>query len=347
MPVVEDSSTPAVLHQAEGTSGIATTASFSPPAGSWVYVMVDIMYGSNTKATSLTCTDVIGGVVTDTYTAGPSAGGTGNVFTQIFSFYYSAAPGSMAVRVTNSNTTAAAMYVAARVVDGANPSQTGAATFSGTAAFNGSITTTQVGSWVYAIVGSPINLTMTAESNTTTADSWEDTTSGDTTYFGYQTSLTTSPGATTLGWSTAGSGPLVMTEVLPFSAIPATVTLSGIGTITGSVVAALSGTGSISAVWTFHYFPETATLTGSGSITPVESAALLSGSGSINVRVEPSPFLSGSGTITPVASVGGTFVAYILNAAGTAWQTQTLNQISGSSWAATIKAQRLQSGVWV
>jgi hypothetical protein len=219
--IAEDASTPAVLHQADGTTGTATSAAFSPPAGTWVYVAVTILYGSNSAATSLTCKDNQGSPVT--YTAGPSAGGTGNVFSQIFSHFYAAAPGSITVKVTNTNLASAGMYVAARVVTGASPSQAGAG--SATAGtLNTPVTTTQKGSWVYVMAGEPVTTALTAEPLGSTTDSFTDATAGDAAYFGKQTAATTTPGSTLLGYTQAGTGnSLVLLEVLP--AAPVTVPL--------------------------------------------------------------------------------------------------------------------------
>jgi hypothetical protein len=213
MAIAEDGSTPAVLHQADGTTGSAQSAAFTPPAGTWVYVFATILYGSNSAATSLTCKDNQGSPVT--YTAGPNAGGTGNVYSQAFSHFYASSPGSIKVTVTNTNLASAGMYVAARVVTGAASSQAGAG--SATAGtLNTSVTTTKAGSWVYVMAGEPVTTVLTLEPLGSTIDSFTDATAGDAAYFGKQTAATTTPGSTLLGYTQAGTGnSLVLLEVLP------------------------------------------------------------------------------------------------------------------------------------
>jgi hypothetical protein len=209
--MAEDTSTPAPLHRPNSTTGTATTATFSPPANSMVVVCTAAMYLNQSSATSLSCADSL----SNAYTAGPSAGGTGNAYSQIFTRYYSSAPGSITVTVSNTNHNAAAMYLAARVVTGASFAQAGAASVS-TNQLNAPIVTTANGSLVYVMAAEPVTSSLTVEPLGSTLDFWLDTISGDGAYLQKQSSPTGIPGSTLLGYTPSGGGNgTVMLEILP------------------------------------------------------------------------------------------------------------------------------------
>jgi hypothetical protein len=108
--------------------------------------------------------------------------------------------------------------------------------------------------------------------------------------------------------------------------------LSGSGSVTGafrlSLTAALSGSGTITPrVYLYS------NLSGSGTLTAAPYNAVgssLTGSGSMAITVKRgfSALLSGIGSISQaLPTIGGTFVFYVINNAGTAWAETTPFQI--------------------
>ena len=154
MAIAIDASTPAAVNLAASVSLTATTASFSPPAGSLVLVMVAIgLQGS--AAETVTVAD--SGSVS--YTAGPLeyAFSANGVF--FFQQYYASAPGSITVTATRSSASAGNFALVTEVLTGAAASQTGAAAPAGvsgasTTPMTSAITPTVTGSLVFAATSS-------------------------------------------------------------------------------------------------------------------------------------------------------------------------------------------------
>ena len=205
MAISQDASTPgSPTGVTNSTSATFASGSFSPPAGSLVVVLVGIGQGAST-GTGPTVTVADSGSVS--YAAGPTIWDTRFSGAWIFSHYYAAAPGSITVTATRTTTGAAGLGIYPIVLDGAAASQTGAATGTADATacnttnLTGSITTTTPGSWVLIACGDDNNDTPTAAALTTDLGDLPDTTDLTAVFFGKQTSATSTPGATTLGWT--------------------------------------------------------------------------------------------------------------------------------------------------
>jgi hypothetical protein len=225
MAIAEDVSTPAVVHTTTNASTPgATTAAFSPPAGSLLVVVVNILFNAGQTTGTLTVSDSVSG----TWTAGPTsgAGSVPNTLSAIFYRYLSTAPGSITVSVTNSNKAAGSVSLAVRVVNGANPVQVGAASSNAyasttTTAMSEVVTTTKAGSTVYFCAGIVSHTTTyTALAGTTTVDDFQDTTSGHQGFTGVSAALTSVTGTVTLGWTlgTASAFTWAALEILPAAA---------------------------------------------------------------------------------------------------------------------------------
>jgi hypothetical protein len=209
-----DPSSPAVVHGSYGVRSVST-ASFSPPAGSLLEVMVDALHSGVT----VTLADSKAG----TYTAGPHIQGTtqaGSIY--FFQRYLPAAPGPVTVTASQSGSTVATISLAVQVLDNAAQVQAGAASAtsagSGTSQ-SGSLTTTQTGSWAYTVMGNgDTTETVTPLSTTSNVDVWNDSSqSGNLAAIGRSASATGTPAATTLGWTGNHSSNFVWAaqEILP------------------------------------------------------------------------------------------------------------------------------------
>lgn len=224
--IYEDASTPTPA-KVTATAGVAYSGTFSPPSGVWVYVTVNWLFGSNASAT-LTCVDTNG----NSYTSKAAKQDSNNAtISAVFAFFYSSAPGAVAVKVTCSNTGSAGALIAPRVLVGAATSQTGAATATLAAtstSFTGSITTSTAGSIVYCVVGGSGDFNLSPIANTTAVATWEDFNAGDSGAAGMSTSVTGAPGAVTFGFTTSPSNQYgwAAVEVIPAVA-------GGGGTLTG------------------------------------------------------------------------------------------------------------------
>jgi hypothetical protein len=212
--IAADSSTPAVVHGNYGVSSVST-ASFSPPAGSLLEVMVDALHSGVT----VTLSDSAGG----TYTAGPHIQGTtqaGSIY--FFQRYLPSAPGPVTVTASQSGSARATISLAVQVLDNAAPVQAGAAsaatTGSGTSQ-SGSLTTTAAGSWAYAVMGNgDATDVVTPLSTTSNVNVWNDSSqSGNLAVMGRSAAATGTPGATSFGWAANHSDNFVWAaqEVLP------------------------------------------------------------------------------------------------------------------------------------
>ncbi len=196
--ITVDASSPAAVHSTYAAKTLST-ASFSPPAGSMLEVMVDALHSGVT----VTLSDSKAG----TYTAGPHIQGTtqaGSIY--FFQRYLPSAPGSMTVTASQSGSTLATISMAVQVLDNAAQVQTGAAsattTGSGTSQY-GSLTTTQNGSWTSAVMGNgDATDTVTPLSTTSNVDVWNDSSqSGNFAAMGRSASATGTPAATNFGWT--------------------------------------------------------------------------------------------------------------------------------------------------
>jgi hypothetical protein len=224
--IYEDPTTPTPA-KVTATAGVAYSGTFSPPSGTWVYVTVNWLFGSNVAAT-LTCVDTNG----NSYTSKAVKQDVNNAtINAIFAFFYSSAPGAVAVKVTSSNTGSAGALIAPRVIQGAATSQTGAATATTTGtstSLSGSITTTTAGSVVYCVAGTSGDFILNPKTGTTAVATWEDFNAGDSGAAGTSTSVTGAPGAATFGLTTSTSVQFGWAAV---EVIPATA--GGGGTLTG------------------------------------------------------------------------------------------------------------------
>ena len=221
MAIAEDASTPAVVTATGNSTGTITTASFTPPSNSLLVVVLNVGYTSaGSGIASVTISDTASG----SYTAGPFLGDSAANNSGIWFRYLSSSPGSITVTATNSNHPAAGYQLAVRVLTGANSSQSGAASAthtgaSATTAVTSAITTTTTGSAVYVAACGNSGDTFTAAAATTLISNLTDATDAEVLGAGRATSLTGTPGATTLGFTSSGSVKFswVALEILPTS----------------------------------------------------------------------------------------------------------------------------------
>ena len=214
MAITEDASTPAVV---SGTGmGSITTASFSPPANT---LLIALACGGSSQTgsgeTTTTITDSTGGSWLRKTWAGSSSWPRGEV--AVFYRYLSAAPGSMTVTASWAQN-AQGRFLAVRVLNGANSSQTGASASAFQASnLEVSISTTTAGAWVYGVVDDPYGTqTFTAGSGNTIINSFGDTSDGLQIAAIKASAAVTTPGAFTFGVTNNGDGGYVACmEVLP------------------------------------------------------------------------------------------------------------------------------------
>lgn len=228
MAITEDASTPAI---ATGTgTGNLVSASFSPPAGSRLEVMIAAQWGSGV-APVISIADSVGGTYLNPVSA-VNAAGSARGAVKIFTRYLASAPGSMTVTASFDAGLAGGRHLVVRVLNGTNSDQTGAATATrditpGATAWTASITTTQAGSQVYGMGDDPVaNSTLTAAANTSlVGTAFQNATDATASAAFKATSVTGTPGATTLGLtcSVTEIGVLAMHEVLPAAAGGSTV----------------------------------------------------------------------------------------------------------------------------
>ena len=236
MAIAEDASTPAVATATGDTTGVITTASFTPPANSLLVVIVNVGFKA-TNGSTLTISDSVSG----SYTAGPFVHNSNDENSGIWYRYLSSAPGAMTVTATDTNTGQAGRQLAVRVLTGGASSQSGAASQHATGnatSYESSITTTAAGSWVY-VAGAMDNdnLSLAADANTTSIGVLNDGIDFETCAAGRQAAATGVPGATTLGWTSSSSTSFTWAalEILPAAAPPP----GGTTYLTGSAVPAL------------------------------------------------------------------------------------------------------------
>lgn len=257
MAIAEDGSTPAVVTASANSTGVITTASFSPPANSLLVVMVNVGFASaGSGIASVTISDSVSG----TYTAGPFLGDSAADNSGIWFRFLSSAPGSITVTATNSNHPAAGYQLAVRVLTGAASSQgagagAGSATHTGTpatTAVTSAITTTVTGSAVYVAACGNAGDTFTAAAATTLISNFTDGTDAEVLGAGRATSLTGSPGSTTLGFTSSGTVKFswVALEILPSTGTTAN---AGLATGTGAALAPVFPGGTVVNQWAGSY----------------------------------------------------------------------------------------------
>lgn len=225
MAISKDASTPVAVSKLGSTSATAVTAGFSPPAGSLVVIAVGIGYSTNTTTgPTVTVKDSLA----NAYAAGPAAYDGNFDGSYLFTHYYASAPGSVTVTATRAVALGASLFeVLTWVLDGAASSQGGAGSNSTHAttqvtAIEGSITTTQGGSWtvVTAAVGNQVStFTAVACSNDYTEDDTTDSASG---VGGH--AVTGTPGTVAaMGWTvaTASFFAWAALEILPAAGVAA------------------------------------------------------------------------------------------------------------------------------
>jgi hypothetical protein len=201
-----DAATPAVVHSGYGAAAVST-ASFSPPAGSLLQVVVNALQAAPGGVT-VTVTDFKG----DSFTAGPHIVGTKAPNSSWFFQYYEAsAPGALAVTAHQSGANAGTLQLAVHVLDGVAATQAGAASGTFDAATSSSnqthaLTNTQPGSWLYVAVGNGDSLaTLTPVGGQANVDVWNDNASGNDGAIGRL--ATAGTGSQLLGWTASDTDP--------------------------------------------------------------------------------------------------------------------------------------------
>jgi phosphatidylinositol-3-phosphatase len=204
--ITADPSSPPVVHGGYG-AGAVSTASFSPPAGSLLEVIVNALQAAPGGDT-VTVTDSKG----DTFTAGPHAAGTKAPNSSwFFQHYETSAPGALTVIAHQAGANLGTLQLAVQVLTGTAVSQAGAAgdSFDGTAATTGdthALANTQSGSWLYVAVGNGNSFaTLTPVGSEVNVNVWNDPASGNDGAIGRL--ATTGTGSQLLGWTASDSDP--------------------------------------------------------------------------------------------------------------------------------------------
>jgi hypothetical protein len=208
----EDLSAPAVASTTSAT--LVTTASFTPPGDSLLVALVSSDGGSG-----VTTMDVQGGGLIWTQMAASNVTARDYVGVWI-ARVATPDPDDPVITATQGGSTGPGMAMRIYVLTGAKPraQQTGATTntvFAASTSFTQSITTTQTGSRVYGASSHFPNSAGTAVALTTLVDDVVDATNNGRYATFKATSLTGTPGATTLGFTVASSaGPFAQAEIL-------------------------------------------------------------------------------------------------------------------------------------
>jgi hypothetical protein len=201
-----DPSSPAVVHSGYGT-GSLSTASFSPPAGSLLEVIVNALQAAPGGDT-VTITDSGG----DTFTAGPHIAATKAPSSSwFFQHYETSAPGSLTITAHQTGPNLGTLQLAVTVLTGAAASQAGSAsgTYDGPAATTSqthALTSTQPGSWLYVAVGNGDQFAaLTPVGSEANVDVWNDAHSGNDGAIGRL--ATSGTGSQILGWTASTPDP--------------------------------------------------------------------------------------------------------------------------------------------
>ena len=331
MAISQDASTPSPAYATAASPAQSVTASFSPPSGSLVAVLVAVCAQSTSGSPVLSVTDS----GSHTWTQRVAIADTTYSAAGIFTAYFASAPGS--ITVTGHSTIAVAGVMTAPVVlDGAAVSQSGAATAStassaSTHAVNGSITTTTAGSWVLtagAAGASGGTHTPTAATSNLAAP-YIDSSDAATFLAGKQTAATGTPGAVSLGWtaSTGSDAAWCALEILPATGF--TTPVSGVASGTGSASGSMSPAG-VLAGYASGSGTTAATRHAAGSFAGHASG---SGLGGTPVVTSLAGYASGSGTTAATRHAAGSFAGH---ASGSGLVTLAGAIVVVNQWAAAF-----------
>jgi len=207
--ISEDPSSPATAVSTTGTA--VSTASFTPPDGALLVAMVASDGGSGQTTMSVSGGGVAWTPMAEANTAPSDYAGVW------VARLPSSDPHDPVITAAQGGSTAAGLAMRIFVLTQAAATQDGGtqnASISSSTAFTGSITTTQTGSRVYGAV-SHTNVSDVAAANSTLLDDVADATNNGRYVTFKATTLTGTPGATTLGVTAASSttGPLAQAEV--------------------------------------------------------------------------------------------------------------------------------------
>lgn len=214
MAIVEAGSTT----YATANTATITTASFTPADNTLLVVMAGMGNGVGSSSSLGTMVDSLGGTWTRLAGEASASGGVAEVWCRDIG-----TGAAMTVTYDPGGTGASGLDVIAKWFSGclARTSQTGATAVNGGAtSFSKSITTTTTGSQVVGSYATASNgVTLTAAAGTTILGQFIGS-GGDTSSAFKATSLTGTPGATTLGYSNvaAGVNRMALVEVLPSAA---------------------------------------------------------------------------------------------------------------------------------
>lgn len=194
------------------TTATLVTGSFTPPANSLLVVCATIGYNGSTTSTPFTISDSLSGVYQVDATEAPASGGVPKA--QICSRFISTSA-AMTITLTT-DTLEKGKQITVFVLDGTATSGWKGASVVSTAGMSESITTTTVGSRVIVVACYDKNATFTTSTLTQKADT-TDSTDGLQMCVGSSPANTTTPGATTLGWtgSTGTASAWCAVEYLP------------------------------------------------------------------------------------------------------------------------------------
>jgi hypothetical protein len=305
MAIAEDASTPPVVTLTGDTTGIAATASFTPPANSLLVAILNVGY-SGVHIPGMTISDSAGG----TWTLGAVAD-ISNGHSWIWYQYCVTSPGAITVTTTDTETVSAGRQLAVRVLTGAHRRQGRGSGATSQAITQGSGTGFHLnnaeqytGAWAYIASVQNTTETLTPTAATTTISDLADATDTEHLAIGRKTTPASAPGGNVdLGWNgtTSVTSTFVALEIIPDTANPVpsfnvTATNGGAGSAGMAVeLYAVSGQ-SASPIGV------TATAAAlSASITPGQTGSLVFGS-----------VLGGSGTFT---GLSGTTILYQNNPA--------------------------------
>jgi hypothetical protein len=215
-----DPSTPAALGRVSNATPY-TSASFSPPAGSLVFIAAGAGWSSPAASIGITCSDSSGGgnwERADIANGGAHFPGAAAVFRK----YFATAPGAITVSVAYTNFGAGNCEIVLPVVFwGAHPDQStaGSASDIGTAG-DGifSLTTTKAGSQVWGVsVDEDTMASWTPNANTILAHEFTDATNGIAMKCWASAANTVTPGATSFGgtWGNSDESKSAGLEIIP------------------------------------------------------------------------------------------------------------------------------------
>ncbi len=255
--LAEDASTPPTAQTAGGAGNLfIESATFTPPAGALLVALCVVNYGAYPGSPPvLSVSDTDGG----TWTPGTQIGNAAALtVSNIFTRPCPVSPGPITVTLTRgSDTSAALVELAVRVLTGANLSQAGAAQGSAagsSAAFADTVTTRVKGSLVYICgTGAGTGQSAAALANTTQVDNRYDTVDTGLLLFGRASGTTVTPGAGSpgaVGFTLGNSAAWAVTglEILPASGDSGAAALAGTGqAASGAIIgvtASLAGAGS-------------------------------------------------------------------------------------------------------